>query len=229
MLQLFHSADNRSSCGGRSVWQAPVAYDRWIKLLFHIEWSSSASAGSVELFGDIYGTGMLPLMPRQSMFTMKMDPAGQTLPVDSRLGIYRDRTIAGDATAYFDGFTIASDRASAESSAFGGVSAPVEPPVVLPALGSGGDPTGDGDGHADPPVAQASAPPRTCTVPRLLHKRLRAAHLALKRAGCDTSRVQRRRSSSRNRGRVVAQSVRPGAVVRAGTHVRLVVGRGRHG
>jgi hypothetical protein len=209
------------------VWQAPVAYDRWIKLLFHIDWSSSASAGSVELFGDIHGTGMSQLMPRQSMFTMKMDPAGQTLPVDARLGIYRDRAIAGDATAYFDGFTIASDRASAESSAFGGVSAPVEPPVLPPIPGAG-DPTGPGGGSADPAVAQASAPPRTCTVPRVLRKRLRAAHLALKRAGCDTSGVKRRRSSARNRGRVVAQSVRAGTVVPAGKHVRLVVGSGRH-
>src|SRR3954454_19708038 len=49
-LLLFHSADNRSSCGGEALWRAPMAYGRWVKLLFHVEWSSDPTRGSVELF-----------------------------------------------------------------------------------------------------------------------------------------------------------------------------------
>jgi hypothetical protein len=224
-LMLFHSEDNRSSCGGRSVWRAPVVWDRWIKLLYHVEWSSDPERGSVELYGDIDGSGVKLLIPRTAMFTMKMDPAGLTLPVDARLGIYRDRAIAGDATAYFDGFTIATDRASAEEGAFGTGSPAVEPPVEPPAVPSPDAPPVTGP--ADPSVTQAGAPPRVCRVPLVVHHRLRAADIMLKRAGCETRRARRVRSSRRHSGRVLRQSVPPGTVVPAGTTVRLVVGRHR--
>ncbi len=219
-LQLFRSADNRGSCGGEPVWTAPVKYGRWIKLLFHIGWSSEPSGGFVEVFGDIDGGGLYRLMPRTAMFTMKTDPLGRTLPVGARLGIYRDRAIAGDATAYFDGFTIATDRASAEQGAFGSVAAP-----PLPAGPSGGT--------AAPPVSvttdvwPAAAPLRPCTVPRVLRRRLRAAAVMLHRARCIAGRVMRRPSKRRVRGRVLRQSPRAGATVPAGTAVRLAVGRGR--
>jgi hypothetical protein len=240
-LLLFHSADNRSSCGGRSVWSAPMAYDRWIKLLYHVKWSSDPSVGFVELWGDIDGSGMTQLMPRTSMFTMKMDSSGSTQPVDARLGIYRDSSIAGDATAYFDGFTIATDRASAEDGAFGpGQATPLPidtpplpaPPGPVPDPGAQDNtppPSGSGNGTgADPSVGQASAQSRNCRVPRVVHHRLRAAHLMLKRAGCDTRRAVRRRSSQGDRGLVLRQSVAPGTLVPAGTVVKLEVGRGRH-
>src|SRR4051795_11409888 len=126
-MLLFHSADNRSSCGGEALWRAPMVYGRWVKLLFHVAWSSDPAKGSVELFSDLDGGGLEQLLPATHMFTMKMDPLGATLPVGARLGIYRDRAIAGDATAYFDGFTIATDRASAEAGAFGAAAAPAGP------------------------------------------------------------------------------------------------------
>jgi hypothetical protein len=235
-LLLFHSADNRSSCGGRSVWSTPMAYDRWIKLLYHVKWSSDPSVGSVELWGDVNGSGLTQLMPRTSMFTMKMDSSDRTQPVDARLGIYRDSSIAGDATAYFDGFTIATDRASAEDGAFGPgqatplpVDTPPLPPAPVPDPGAHDNtppPSGNGDGAGtDRGVGQASA--RSCRVPQVVHHRLRAAHLMLKRAGCDTRRAARRPSTRRSRGVVLRQSVSPGTLVPAGTVVRLVVGRGR--
>jgi hypothetical protein len=225
-MLLFHSADNRSSCGGRPVWRAPVAYGRWIKLLFHVEWSSDAARGSVELFGDIDGRGMAALLPRSPMFTMKMDPTGNTLPVGARLGIYRDRAVGGDATAYFDGFTIATDRASAEAGAFGTAAAPPGPGTPTPDPGAAAG--GDWARPPTPPVGTSVAParvPLVCRVPRVVRHRERAARVMLRRAGCDTGRAVRRRASRRNHGRVLRQSVRPGRIVPAGTTVRLVVGR----
>jgi hypothetical protein len=226
-MLLFHSADNRSSCGGRPVWRAPVAYGRWIKLLFHVQWSSDPARGSVELFGDIDGGGMAELLPRTPMFTMKMDPAGNTLPVGARIGIYRDRAVSGDATAYFDGFTIATDRASAEAGAFGPAAAPTGPgPPADPDPGTAAG--GDWSRPPTPPVESGVVParlPRMCRVPRVVRHRVRAAQVMLRRAGCDTSVAVRRPSSRRNRGRVLRQSVAPGRIVRAGTRVRLVVGR----
>jgi hypothetical protein len=231
-LLLFHSADNGSSCGGDSVWSAPMHYGRWIKLLFHIQWSSDPAKGSVELFGDMDGSGITQLMPRTPMFTMKMDPSGATLPVGARLGIYRDTAIAGDATAYFDGFTIATDRASAESVAFGnGALVPPVAPVITPPDPGTAPPPADWARPPTPPVSTDSGtagtrPPRTCRVPRVVNHRLNVARIMLKRAGC-ADHARRRHSSHRSRGRVLRQSVRPGAVVPAGTPVQLVVGSSR--
>jgi hypothetical protein len=225
-LLLFQSADNQSSCGGDSVWAAPVVYGRWIKLLFHVQWSSDPSKGSVELFGDIDGGGLVELMPRTRMFTMKMNPSGDTQPVAARLGIYRDSSIGGDATAWFDGFTIATDRASAEASAFGGAGAapPADPPApttTTPPPDWARPPTPPVPTDATPPAASR---PRTCRVPRVVHHRLRSARIMLRRAGCAANHPRRRRSPHRSRGRVLRQSVRPGRIVPAGTPVRLVVG-----
>jgi hypothetical protein len=229
-LLLFHSADNRGSCGGRSVWSAPMSYDHWVKLLYHVKWSSDPSVGFVELWGDIDGSGMKLLMPRTSMFTMKMDSSDRTQPVDARLGIYRDSSIAGDATAYFDGFTIATDRAGAEDNAFGGAGSAlpaVTPPLPAPPVPDPGARDGTPPPSGSPGVGQASARPRECKVPNVMRHRLRTAHLMLKRAGCDTRQAKRVRSSRHDRGRVLRQSVAPGTVAPAGTVVRLVVGRGR--
>jgi hypothetical protein len=230
-LLLFHSADNRGSCGGRSVWSAPMSYDHWVKLLYHVKWSSDPSVGFVELYGDIDGSGMKLLMARTSMFTMKMDSSDRTQPVDARLGIYRDSSIAGDATAYFDGFTIATDRAGAEDNAFGsaGSALPVgTPPLPAPPLPDPGarDGTSPPSGTPGASVGQASAPQRKCRVPRVVRRRLHTAHRMLNRAGCRT-RVRRVRSSRHDRGRVLRQTVAPGTVAPPGTVVRLVVGRGR--
>jgi hypothetical protein len=232
-LLLFQSADNGSSCGGDSVWAAPVEYGRWIKLLFHVQWSSDASKGSVELFGDINGAGIVQLMPRTRMFTMKMNPSGDTQPVAARLGIYRDTSIAGDATAWFDGFTIATDRASAEASAFGGPEVappPADPPATITSPATAPPP--DWARPPTPPVPTdaapaAARPPRVCRVPRVVHHKLRSARIMLKRAGCAADHTRRLRSPHRSRGRVLRQSVRPGRIVPAGTPVGLVVGSRR--
>ena len=224
-LLLFHSADNRSSCGGNAVWRAPMAYGRWVKLLFHVTWSSDPERGSVELLADLDGSGLQQVLPPTQMFTMKMDPAGATLPVGARLGIYRDRTIAGDATAYFDGFTIATDRASAEEGAFGTAAAPTDsgsPADPDPGAVAGGDwtrpPSPPVDPSAPSPTPDASIHPRICRVPRVVRHRVRAARVMLRRRGCRATIATNRR-----RGRVVKQAVAPGRTVPAGTSIRLVV------
>jgi polysaccharide lyase-like protein len=118
-MLLFKSADNRGSCTGWPIWSARMQFGRWIKLLYHVKWSSNPRRGWVELFGSLHGGRIQRLMKRRRTFTMKKDSRGRTRAVSARLGIYRDRSIRGDATAYFDGFTIATDRAGAVRGAFG--------------------------------------------------------------------------------------------------------------
>ena len=78
----------------------------------------------------------------------------------------------------------------------------------------------------------ASAPSRrvsrrpVCVVPRLMRKRLAAARKSIRAAHCALGRV-RRVASRKARGRVIAQSPRPGLRKPAGTKVNLVVSKGR--
>jgi hypothetical protein len=66
----------------------------------------------------------------------------------------------------------------------------------------------------------------TCTVPRVVDKRLAAARSAIAQRHCRTG-VVRRAYSSRKRGVVTSQSRRPGNVVPANSKIDLVVSRGR--
>jgi chitinase len=86
---------------------------------------------------------------------------------------------------------------------------------------------GDADHAAAPSVARsfAIAAARTCRVPNVVGKKLAAARSALVRAHCVIGKVTRRFAGRRHRGRVLAQSRRPGKVVAQGTRVNLVVGR----
>jgi hypothetical protein len=227
-FKLFRSSDNRSSCGSSSVWSEPVVWDRWAKLMYRVRFSSDASEGFAELWGDLDGSGLRQLMPRTSMHTMKMDSLDRTLPVGARVGIYRDRAIGGDATAYFDGFTIATDRVSAELGAFGSVGTGGGAGGVGAAIPLPDPPLPGGPSTSSPPPADDAATPparRACRVPNVVRRRWRSARRAVVRAGCRPVRSSRRRSGRRLRGRVVVQRPRPGAEVQVGARVRLVVGR----
>lgn len=81
---------------------------------------------------------------------------------------------------------------------------------------------------APPVVAPASVPhvPR-CAVPNVRRKTLRQARRVLFRAGCATGRVRTIRSRRVRKGRVIAQSIRPGRRVPHRTRIGLVVSRGR--
>ena len=64
-----------------------------------------------------------------------------------------------------------------------------------------------------------------CVVPRLRGLRVAAARAALARSECRTGRVSRVAAGRARRGRVVRQSLRPGARPPFPSRVRLVVGR----
>ena len=67
---------------------------------------------------------------------------------------------------------------------------------------------------------------RPCVVPRVVGRTLRTARTTIRRANCSVGRV-RYASSTRRRGRVIGQSLRPGARRAPGAPVNLVVSRGR--
>ena len=72
----------------------------------------------------------------------------------------------------------------------------------------------------------AARPTPRCRVPRVVGLRLATARTRIRRANCRVGRV-RLQHSTRARGRVVAQSPRPGARRARGTRVHLTVSRGR--
>jgi Subtilase family/PASTA domain len=84
--------------------------------------------------------------------------------------------------------------------------------------------------HLGPFVLTPAAPPPPpvvrCLVPRLSGKTLAAARTALTRSRCALGRVTKRRSRVR-KGRVVAQSVRPGTRRPRGSRVGVALSRGR--
>jgi hypothetical protein len=65
-----------------------------------------------------------------------------------------------------------------------------------------------------------------CRVPRVIGRRLAKAKQQIVRAGCSVGTVSRRTSTQRQKGHVVAQKQRVGAVLRKGARVRLWVGSG---
>jgi hypothetical protein len=89
----------------------------WNKFLWHIKFSSDPSVGYVEVYGDLAdGQGMRQLLPLTRGATLKIDSnTGAVPPSGVRIGTYRDKALSGDATTYFDSFTVATSRARAES------------------------------------------------------------------------------------------------------------------
>jgi hypothetical protein len=74
---------------------------------------------------------------------------------------------------------------------------------------------------------KAPTPPKTCTVPKLVGKKLAAAETAITNAHCRVGTITRVFSRQRRAGIVIGQSLRPGKTVKRGTKVNLVVSRGR--
>jgi PASTA domain len=146
---------------------------------------------------------------------------------------------ASDSGSGVDGFsyhwdtspaTVADSIKDVEESAASATSQPLSPGTYYFHLR-----TRDNEGnwspgvHLGPFVIQAPpAPPPVvrCVVPRLAGKTLAAARTALARSRCALGRVTRRRSRVR-RGRVVAQSRRPGTRLARGTRIGLTLSRGR--
>jgi PASTA domain/Right handed beta helix region len=70
-----------------------------------------------------------------------------------------------------------------------------------------------------------STPVLFCTVPKVLKKTEAQAVAALKAASCTAGRVVKRNSAKKNKGKVIAQAVPAGILVKAGTAIKLVVGK----
>jgi hypothetical protein len=92
----------------------------WTKFTWHVRFSPDSSVGFLEIYGDLGdGQDMRQLLPRHIMSTMKIDETNhKTLQSHARIGIYRDANISGNAVAYFDGYTVATTRETAEANAF---------------------------------------------------------------------------------------------------------------
>jgi hypothetical protein len=109
--------DGAGSLPGKAY---PLTRGHWIKLTFHVVFSADPAVGSLEVFGDLAdGNGMRQLASLHSRATMKyLD--GAMDPAQLRVGIYRDPAITATANLFVDGITVATTRAGAEASAFGG-------------------------------------------------------------------------------------------------------------
>src|SRR3954469_19362095 len=120
-FKLFKSARNTYVLDTRELWSGPAQRNRWVKFTLHIKNSTDPNVGFVELFGDLDGSGVKTLLEKTATHTMTKDPrGGGAMTNHARVGIYRDPDIRGNAHVLFDGFTISTDRDSAEQVAFGG-------------------------------------------------------------------------------------------------------------
>ena len=92
--------------------------------------------------------------------------------------------------------------------------------------GTGGGGTGGGNGGGNGGGGNSGGGHPHCVVPKLIGRTLHQARTLLAARHCVLGKVRRRHHvRKRNRGRVVAQSVRAGRKLRAGSHVAITVGR----
>ncbi|HKD94000.1 MAG TPA: PASTA domain-containing protein [Gaiellaceae bacterium] len=68
-------------------------------------------------------------------------------------------------------------------------------------------------------------PPKPCVVPNVKGKKLAAAKASIRSHHCSVGKITRVKSSSRNRGKVVSQSPKPGKQLAHGAKVALKVGK----
>jgi hypothetical protein len=126
--KLFNSSRNTYVLQTYQMWSAPAQLNHWAKFTIHLMNSTDDKKGFVELYGDLDGTGEKLLMPKTYTHTMTAYPDGTPMTNHARVGIYRNPAIPGNAHIDFDGFTIATDRASAEDAAFGDAATPAGAP-----------------------------------------------------------------------------------------------------
>jgi Polysaccharide lyase len=94
------------------------AKNAWVQLTFHILFEGD-NTGFVEVYGNLHdGQGYRQLISLPHVQTL-MDDGSTPLPSLVRLGIYRSPMVHGTEDLDVDGFTVATDRASAEANAFG--------------------------------------------------------------------------------------------------------------
>jgi hypothetical protein len=102
--------------------EVPAVHNRWLRFTLHIVFSPSASRGLVEWYGDLDGNGVRRLWPTSPephrTYTMKVGADGATVASHARIGIYRNKMIAGISHLSIAGYAVATTRAAAEASAF---------------------------------------------------------------------------------------------------------------
>jgi hypothetical protein len=119
-FKLFNTVRNTYVLQTKEIWSAPATANHWAKFTLHMNNSTSDNKGFIEIFGDLDGTGMKRLMDKTYTHTMTKYGNGKPMINHARVGIYRNPAIRGNTHILFDGFTIATDRDSAENNAFAG-------------------------------------------------------------------------------------------------------------
>ncbi len=117
-LILYNSNTNGDSSGNIPRWRGPVKLKQLNEILLHINFSQNPNVGWVELYGDLNGNGIQPLMGKTYMSTMKQ-VNGVTVRDQARIGQYRDASQkSGTSHVYYGRYVVAEDRAIAEAFAF---------------------------------------------------------------------------------------------------------------
>jgi PASTA domain len=96
-------------------------------------------------------------------------------------------------------------------------------PPAKEAAGPAAAPTGASSGSSSTPTP---APARTCTVPKLKGRTLRASKRKIRDADCTVGKVTKKKGAKAKTGKVVGQGRRAGTVLPAGASVKLTLGRG---
>jgi Polysaccharide lyase len=105
---------------GGEIGMWPAEAEKWSKFLLHVKFSSSPQIGFIEIFGELNEdkSGIVPLLPNTKLPTV-FQQNGVAVPTHARIGTYRGNWFPRPtAVTYYAGFTVATDRASAEASAF---------------------------------------------------------------------------------------------------------------
>jgi beta-lactam-binding protein with PASTA domain len=79
---------------------------------------------------------------------------------------------------------------------------------------------------ADHNVTATFARVLKCHVPKVVGKKLAAAKSRIRAAHCRVGKITKKKSSRKKKGRVIAQSPKPGKTLPAGSKVKLTVGKG---
>ena len=73
------------------------------------------------------------------------------------------------------------------------------------------------------PATPASPALKTCKVPKVKGKSLARAKALLKKAGCATGKVTKKKAKGKKKGTVLSSSPAPGRTQKAGTKVALTI------
>ena len=158
--KLFNTTRNTYVLQTYEMWTAPAQRNRWAKFTLHMKNSVDDNVGFIEMYGDLDGQGEKLLLEKTYTHTMTKDSNGVPMTNHARVGLYRNPSIVGTTHILFDGFTIATDRESAETTAFGETGQLPTPPVVQPPAPqppatntntNTSDPTSTGSGGSDTP------------------------------------------------------------------------------